>query len=1078
MGAMGLGGRVGAQITLKGDFELHARKIDDHLVELDVTPTKIRGIQVMGGAILVDGSAGRVSAESFGQKFSFDLSTEGGRAAYQAAIRGELPGGLSSKDISAKEAFAQGDLRQDDLPPGVTRLRMEKVEVKEKQIGGKVGWMFLSAGRTRTRRVSDHLVTDGLNSVNTHSRMVDKKRRTILSGNESQGVTGSMRVTSAMDPKTGEMGSRFDGLELRAHWTDDKVKGRELNKDIVADMNEALGFSLKKFTVKGKKESRQVHATATLMGADLLALKVASPRQIEKVARSLDTSPSRLKKLVASLKGAPNDVVAARTVQAFVQMHGAQGMGQVLHLAGAAEKLAINTASSAYDTPAAEAEKLVARHQDADWSGAMSKKEISGRYKGVVKTREALAHGLALAADDPLLEKLPEEKAQIEKNLAEKDAALAPLVDFSALSHENAIAMAQKLDRGWTSRVQEGARDAIIEEAGLKGVDFGFFTTRAKGEKQLDDGAVAKTLSTTDHRFITLLGDERQEVSARARLVGKNGESLADALVLKATLVDEQSRGKEINAEAVADINQAFGLGLKGIEVGDKGWKGAQRSISATVDLDRAALVKLGQVDPAGVEPQLRKLAEKLKGNSPEAIIDVLQVHVQNKGLSGMGEVAKLSGHPPAITSSTDAYDKAVNEAGKIADGHATAIGAKSKNKELSKRFGEVKKANALIESAFERMAGDHLIDGDAKNEAAEKLVAVRQRLESALNCTHLSVEDAATLIANLDSGWTTQNEQAALKRIKADAGIFEVHRDLSGDLVTSAVRGSGDEKITSWTRTEISKIASGDEKLFISAERQASKGHALQLSATFTDSVEKDGELSGEIAGRINKAFGTDFSTQKTRGDKSARSVAVNLQLNADDLDALAGFSQRKISQAAKQAGLGTEAALSLKSDLKRLQGDSRPHALQRFVAENGLEALGFLHRTLSPESPLDVKTESAGYGNALKNAEEALAIYGDVPLRKDMTKAELVGRLKTLDRADRLLKDARARVSADPLLDSKSRADLLAQLQSTQSGVKDALSFSVLSKNDRQALAARLDSGWTSLFDRSLIQRIQKGA
>ena len=68
--------------------------------------------------------------------------------------------------------------------------------------------------------------------------------------------------------------------------------------------------------------------------------------------------------------------------------------------------------------------------------------------------------------------------------------------------------------------------------------------------------------------------------------------------------------------------------------------------------------------------------------------------------------------------------------------------------------------------------------------------------------------------------------------------------------------------------------------------------------------------------------------------------------------------------------------------------------------------------------------------------------------------------------------------RIQADPLLQGETREQLMADVAERMGKVDDAMGFSGLSPDDRQEMIAKLDTGWTSLKHKSLIDQIRTGA
>jgi hypothetical protein len=1082
VGVLAFGLRGGVQTQLKGEFALRVKKTAKDVVELDVTPTRLTGMRANGGVVLADLSAGRVSARALRQTFRFDLSSETGRAAYQRALHGELPGGLAAGDVSAKDdgmdAFARAD-----MPAGVSRLRLEKLEVRETDVKGQAGWMFVSVGRRRAKRTTDHVVTDGEVAVNLHGRTVEQRRKTLLSGDEVRGVTGSLRGVTALDAD-GRKVSTFDSLTLTAQFSDSKLTGRELNRETVDDVNACFGLALPQAERKGKKESSDVQVSVKLLPDALGHVAGASDAQLEATAEARGASVGALRRLRDDVALATDPTDAARAVQSWVADHGVEGMGAVVHLADLTSSLELKSASSAYDKPLESAKTLRSRWESKPWSADASRSALRERWGALVDTQDALLDGVARAADDPFLASAPAKREALQEQLTQQAEALEPLLDLSALSHADALTIYQKVDRGWTSKRDARLLARLHKDVGFTRLDAGLRTAKATSVRTPSEGVHIRTKSVADRRLLTIFGDERTQVSAQTRTVrGPDGGHAVDGMRLVAEIVDERSRGSEVNQEMVADVNAAFGTKLAGIGGRDR-LRGSRRTLTVERTLDASDLERLGSLaGPAAQRaargaPSSRRvvaLADKLRAQpNDQGVAWAIEAHVQKHGLDGMGDVHRLLGGEVIVTHSTDAHSRAAVQADEVLAAHTEPLQAGAKNKDIAARFEAVHRAWDGIGAARAMLATDTLLSPEQKAEAEARLEAAEDKLDGALDTRHLSHDDAARLVAQLERGWTSRYENKAIERLREDAGLTSV-TSKNGTIVASAVRERAGGVVEIHSAHSRPRLSSGAERLSLEAVRSREPGAPLTLSATFHDSKEKDGDLSGDVVARLNQAYGLDLSPARTTGDGSARSVVVRSTLDGAALGRVIDADGSRVVALARECGVDRDAAAGLVRALKRARDDeARAGVVQRFATEQGLAGMGLVHQLALSSSPA-IKTTSGGYDRAAAAADEALLLYAGSPLRADAVRGEVIGRDRVLGGARDDVISTLERVRNDPLLGGDERAQLTEDLTSRLEALDAASDTSHLDAREREALAALVTSGWDGLRHRGLAKRLR---
>ncbi|MFZ5471163.1 MAG: hypothetical protein ACOZIN_17210 [Myxococcota bacterium] len=425
--AIGSGALVAtAQATAQGEFSLTAKKRSPTQVELTVTPTTLRGVHFSGGTpVGVEVGHARIDASELTQTFTFDLAKPEGLAAYQRALKGELP---------------------EKPSPGVVRQLSEKVDARRRSSGGGLSWgpiaslsgiagLSLVESKDGQRRV----VTDGKATLHEESRGVERRYEVLLSGTETAGIHSALRqVTDAT-------GTRFAHLALRARFHDDKVRGKELNDEVIDELNRAFGTSVHHFRKDGKRQGREVLAEFSLTAEGLELLARAPLDLVNEVAQHSGASLGALRALVAELKKSSDPAQRAAVVQTFVAENWLPGLGAVHRLVGG--PLTVSAHSDAYEKPLELAKTLSFKYpqpMSATDAGAATE-----RYTEVVQALDKVAVAKALLADDHLLSRPMHEQLTGDFRSAEK--TLGRLITVRHLTPAERRALHAALDAGWTS---------------------------------------------------------------------------------------------------------------------------------------------------------------------------------------------------------------------------------------------------------------------------------------------------------------------------------------------------------------------------------------------------------------------------------------------------------------------------------------------------------------------------------------------------------------------------------------------------------------------------------------------------
>jgi len=454
----GLPFRVGAQGKMLGDFEVGVKRLDEHRLSFVVTPRRVRGLMGrLGIPIALDGDVSRVAARAMRQAFVFDLREPSARAAYERALDGELPGGVvvqgsAVQDSAAEESVpVDGDaldlqavIAEERLPKGVDRTYAELIGAKRTQlgIGFAVGlWHrsgpFVGLGQQRVTTEHKSEVVTGEGVWTRDIRGTERRRQLLISGEETRGVFAALKRSTTFN-SDGEATHTFGGLTLELRLGDTRVRGMELNNDVIDVLNESFGLSLPPYGRAGRKRSREVTVARTLSAGDIDALEAA---------RDDNLAP-----LCAALAETIGDVARAEAVQGFIASKGLRALATVCATLGSdTGDYDIVTCSSAYDEPVTRAAELALHHADPI-SGDVSKRDLTRRFADVDKALAEVKESLADAQADPLLDDREAERVTTELERAQQ--TLRSLMATEHLTPKTRAALIEFLDAGWTTCTQ------------------------------------------------------------------------------------------------------------------------------------------------------------------------------------------------------------------------------------------------------------------------------------------------------------------------------------------------------------------------------------------------------------------------------------------------------------------------------------------------------------------------------------------------------------------------------------------------------------------------------------------------
>lgn len=447
-----MAGYLGAQGTARGEFELSVQRPAANLLRVAVVPTKVKAIQISGRSIVFDATASRSNARAMAQSFEFDLSRPSAVAAYQALLKGELPGGGDTKSVRSEQPerpLAHGEV----LPAGVTRISTERIAGHAVRYHADVGFLMLKLGATRNRSEFDQSIErDGVR-FDERIAAVDRCRTIPLSGDETQGVRSSI-VRATSYATSGEPTTEFLGMRLVSYINDTKARGLELNSDI-DDINHAFGTTIGHFREKSLKQARSIELVMVLRAAELAELAELPEAAASAAAAAAGVPSDRLCTLIQRLRSEREPYQRALEVQAFISRNGFAGAGALARLVGI-DHLAIGTVNGDLTSRLEQAAALLFKYEQPI-APHSSGDQLVTRFKEVEKLDSDLVKLRALVADDPLL--AADQRTSALRDVDAAHTALGETLRLDHLDRDQRRALVDKLERGWVT----GTESRIIE---------------------------------------------------------------------------------------------------------------------------------------------------------------------------------------------------------------------------------------------------------------------------------------------------------------------------------------------------------------------------------------------------------------------------------------------------------------------------------------------------------------------------------------------------------------------------------------------------------------------------------------
>ncbi len=452
----GLPLRLGAHGVMKGDFHLGVKRLDEHRLEVVVTPTNIKAIQGRVGAPwLLEGDLSRSLSGALTQGFVFDLREPDARAAYARVLDGELPGGLPNKVKGRRREAAElvNALSAETLPAGVQRSFVDQVELKRSQVGVSTtfalwfkGGSFAGLGAQGVKLDEKRVQLDRHGVVSTDTRGSERRRQVLLSGEETRGVYASIARSTRYDDE-GKASEELSGLTLTLKLSDSKLWGSELDDEMIRTLNERFGLSLPNSERDGRRKSRALTVSRRLDAKDLDRLV------------TLASHSEELADLQRLFHGKESDHARALAVQTFLAEGGVDAMGAVVKaLGGGKAALVLDNSAEAYEGPLEKAREQALRYPEPI-SPRDDNDALAERYQRGDKALREAELGLEDLAHDPLLGS--DEQRSLRAALVEAKRSVERTLSTAHLAPEERASLIARLEQGWTSSDEQRVLDAL-----------------------------------------------------------------------------------------------------------------------------------------------------------------------------------------------------------------------------------------------------------------------------------------------------------------------------------------------------------------------------------------------------------------------------------------------------------------------------------------------------------------------------------------------------------------------------------------------------------------------------------------
>jgi hypothetical protein len=1103
-GSIALFAQAGVRFNVTGDFELTVEKPAEDIMEVEYIPTRVIAAKLFTDAFIADASLSQALAQQIGQKFRFDMSTEAGRRGYQAALKGNLPGGLTAAKLNP----AEHNLRKIDreFAPGVERLKVSRISSRQRAAAAKAGWLFLTSGVRHSRTRSAGMVSDGKTTANQKTFTYSTERRTILSGNEENGISGSLNFsTVTKGPK--KYDTSFDGYTATAYFADTKVRGDEYASHMLRSLNKDLGSDLVEPAVEEAKglrdsmfnlRSRRVEATARFTPQDIVDIRETESDTVVAVAKQHGVSETKINALITKIKESEKDVEAATHLDQFLASNGRSGLGVLIKLARmTSDDVIFSTESGFYEGVITDAGNYLLANAAPATAGT-SKKDLGLRYKQGEKLHKDVIHGLDLAADDPILD-LDYNKERKDKLVADLDGkreALEKAIDFEHLSAEDALSLWLTLDRGWTTGPQGRCQEKLLKDAGITLHGHKYQSVVATSVKEEEDSRHEVSIRTRQ-KALPLFGDERTQVSAAVdRVVNKDGSVEFKELTLETRIIDQELRWKGMNNAFVKRVNSAYGTDFSQSKVAKRGEQQLilrqvlqAKDLVAIVDQPEASIVdalKASGLD----EEKSKKFGGYISRSSDAAtLIRVIEHFIQDEGVTATGAIHRIAGLGNAepqlyVDSVSGAIKKDIASIDKTIGENALAVEEKATNKDIAARFKKVTKAQKTLEKLEERVE-DYPFYNDAQREELNKDLGVKtESLAKSLNLSALGHTRAVDLYSGLDRGWTRASSYKAMDGLKKDTGLLGVSTNLTRNKVSGeTVKFAEDHSSTFYSSIEKrhwNKLSTRKDKQSVTTtvERtNLNEVKSFNVAVEISESKVTRQKLQDHFLKPIREGYsgigdGADFPNKW-----HDRSVKLGLNFNPWDILTLRQIHETEVDAAIKGTDFSKDKIQDFLFSLRIAPNTlDQGRAIAGFVNKHGFQGLGMLNVLLNDGYHVVKIDTTNGLLDVLKDKIDAtMALYEGTSITDDMTKKELTLRFKQLEKAEERLDLMIEMVTTDPLMGTEEKESRKEKCEVIRPVLRKAFNPDDLDREGRSDLIKVLEKGWTTGRQHRIIEELK---
>lgn len=1094
--------QAGVKASITGDFELTVDKKSDTIVEVEVVPTRVKGAKLYADAVLADAYVSYAVAQQIGQKFSFDLSTDSGRRAYQQALKGKLPGGLTTDNLDPTK-HNLGKMQR-EFAPGVERLEVKRSKGVQTAASIKAGWLFLTSGARHARTRTHEMVSDGETSANYTTYSRTNERQTIISGNEDNGTSGRLHSTTI---RTGprKFETKFEGYTATAFFTDTKIRGDEYRADMIDKLNKDLDAELIQPSIAGPtgifadKRSRRVEATVEFTPEDIVDIKNTTPEVVEDVAKRHNISEGKINKLIANITDAKTNVDAAKYLDDFLRQNGRPGLGALIKLAKMEHKhVQFSTESGSYQGVIKDSSKYLLEN-GKPITGGMNKRDLTLRYKGGEKLLKAVNHGLDVLDDDPImgLEYNKDDRGKLKTDMQGKRDAIDNAVSFEHLKPEDALALWVTLDRGWTTGVQHRAQDRIVKEGGLTLHENGWTQTSASATTE-KDGVRKEVSIRSSHKFLPLFGDERTQVAASVeRTVAEDGTAAFKSFTFETRIVDEAMRWSDMNSFFVDRVNSAYGTDFRKSEATARGEQ--HLILRQTLRADDLLQIKnlpetvvTDAIKAAGAsEEQATKFGRFISSaKDNEALVRVLEHFIQDEGILASGALHRIASsvdpepefHIDSISGAIKSDLAAIN---KTAAKYKKAIADGTKTKDISARFKALNRTKQDLKLLQARVLDYPFYNDEQRRELSDQLEALSVTCEKSLDLSALSHDAAVNLYVDLDRGWTSKTDYMAMERLKEDVGLLDASSSWTGGLRTGESLKTNEDGSSTFTSSATKKHGGflnwggSQEKITsqhaLTADRQL---ESFEIKIELQENNATKGGFFSNFIERVNDSLGLSMDKPTDYpDDKHDRTVTVSSKFSAADILTLRKLHPTQLHAALKNSPCSESQVTDLLLDLRMApDGEKQAHALAKFANSNGMEGMGALRMILEkPSDALEFKSSNGLLKTLQAKIDATLSIFEGTKITSDMSKKELTMRYDDIDGAQTHVNTMLKAVKHDPFLNDEERTTMTKSLEDLLQKLRAAFDPADLTFEERHQLISELEAGWTTRKQYTIIDELK---